>query len=427
VRARSTGSGSDERRVRRLLFLIVAVGALWGAPGAFAAGWCGSGESTTDRADVVTGRQVHAIYAVPSDGADTFATGVQTLASDIDSITTWWQGQDATRVPRWDTATFPGGTCADISFVRLPRPGAEYASGASRGFQLVSGDLFGANFDSPYKKYVVYYNGPSVQEDVCGTGTGDSETGPSYAVVWLQGCPGTPTDGIAAHEFLHALGALPFGAPHACPGDPAHPCDSSRDVLYPFNDGEPLAADVLDFNHDDYYAHSGSWLDMQDSQWLHVLLPPVALQLTIAGPGSVASDVPGLACTATCTTQWDPGSQLDLAAFEHKGSRFVRWQGACTTTDPGGCALTMGASKAVTAVFGPARIAVTVAATGKGIVKCTPRCSRTFAAGSALTLRAVPAKGWRFSRWSGACKGTSPVCRPKTDFSLSARATFRRR
>ena len=61
--------------MRRLLVLLVVAGALWGAPGAFAAGWCGSGESADDRPDATTGAQIHAIWAVPADGADTFATG----------------------------------------------------------------------------------------------------------------------------------------------------------------------------------------------------------------------------------------------------------------------------------------------------------------------------------------------------------------
>jgi len=38
----------------------------------------------------------------------------------------------------------------------------------------------------------------------------------------------------------------------------------------------------------------------------------------------------------------------------------------------------------------------------------------------------VPAKGWRFARWTGSCKGTVTICRPATDFAVAARATFRR-
>ncbi len=413
--------------MRRLLLLGVAVAALWSAPGAFAAGWCGSGESSTDRTGAVTGRQVHAIWAVPSDGADTFATGASKLADDVASITSWWQGQDPTRVPRFDQAVFPAGTCLDISFLRLPRPGAEYATaGAGGAFRFVIDDLAAAGFDDTYTKYFVYFDGPPVQQDVCGTGSGEFDSGPAYAIVWLQGCPGVPTDNIGAHELLHALGALPFGAPHSCPGDAGHPCDSVRDILYPYNDGSPLSADYLDWNHDDYYGHSGGWIDIQDSLWLHLLAPQVALTVSVSGTpgGIVQSDVPGVACAGTCTTEWDPGSLVELDGIDSAGSRFVRWQGGCTGQT---CGLTLSSPESVTAVFGPTRIAVTVSHAGKGAVACSPKCSKSFAAGSALTLRAVPSKGWRFVRWSGACAGTKAVCRPKTDYPLAARATFTRR
>ena len=57
--------------------------------------------------------------------------------------------------------------------------------------------------------------------------------------------------------------------------------------------------------------------------------------------------------------------------------------------------------------------------TGKGRIACTPACGKTIRGGEPLTLRAVPAKGFKFLRWSGACKGTELTCRPATDFALS--------
>lgn len=412
--------------MRRLLLLAVAAAALWSAPGALAGGWCGSGESSVDRADATTGPQVHAIWAVPSDGADTFAAGAARLADDLASVSAWWAGQDPTRVPRIDNAVFPGGTCADISFVRLPLPASAY-SGASASFTQVSYELATAGFGNAYKKYLVYFDGPTVEPDVCGTGGGSFSSGPSYAVVWLAACPTVPDDSIAAHELLHALGALPDGAPHPCPGDSGHPCDSSQDVLYPYSSGTPLAQLVLDVNHDDYYAHSGTWLDIQDSAWLHLLNAPVVpLALTIAGTGSVSSDVPGVYCTASCTTQWDGGSQFVLTPAPGAQSRFVGWTGSCASSVD--CSLSLSAPVALTATFGPQRVPVKVGVKGKGAVRCTPTCGKTFAAGQHLTLRAVPAKGWRFAGWTGDCVHVRvPTCRPRTDFHVTARATFRKR
>jgi hypothetical protein len=341
-------------------------------------------------------------------------------------MTAWWTGQDPTRAPRFDQAGFPGGTCLDISFVRLPDPASSFRGGSASFNRLVS-SLQNAGFSNVFKKYYVYYDGPSVEANVCGTGGGNFSTGPGWSVVWLSGCPGVATDGIGAHELLHALGALPAGAPHACPGDLAHPCDAPFvDVLSPQTDGRPLQQQVLDVNHDDYYAHAGTWNDLQDSGWLsHLDAAQVPLSVALAGgTGRVTSDLPGLDCTVLCTTQWDQGTSVTLQATPGRGLRFVRWAGACAGPT---CTVALAQAQSVTAVFGPRTIPLKVATTGKGTVRCTPVCVKAFPAGDPLTLRAVPAKGWTFARWSGACRGTRPVCRPATGAALSVRATFRRK
>ncbi len=422
--------------MRSLVLLAIVGAALWGAPGAFAAGWCGTGESSFDLPDIVTGPQVHVIYAIPSDSVDTFATDVPKLADDIASITAWWQGQDPTRIPRFDVALFNGVTCPDISFVRLPDPiSSWFDMGAGGAFNNVRIELAGLGFDDPYKIYYVYFGGPEVEHDVCGTGFGQFNLpGPGDAVIWAAGCPGIPTDAIGAHELLHALGALPAGAPNACTAannplgayaDFGHPCDSPTDVLYPVSSGQPLSALVLDYNNDDYYAHTGTWDDIQDSFWLHRLdVPPVALTVDVSGVGSVKSAQSGVDCAASCTTEWDLGSPVLLTPYAARQSHFIGWSGACTGSVIDTCALTLASPAIVTAVFGPARISVAVSAAGKGRVTCSPTCSHNFLAGTSLLLRAVPTKGWKFAHWSGACKGTHPTCRPATNYTLSAHATF---
>lgn len=422
--------------MRRLVLVAIAGAALWASPGALAAGWCGTGETSTDLPDVLTGPQIHAIYALPSDAPDTFATGAPLLADDIASMTAWWQGQDPTRVPRFDLASFNGVMCPDISFVRLPDATSTWADGgANPAFDNVRIELADLGFADPYKIYYVFFAGPTVETDVCGTGAGRFNLpGPAFAVVWQAGCTNVPTDAVGTHELLHALGALPGGAPHACTSannplgaypDFAHPCDSPTDVLYPVTSGQPLSALVLDYNHDDYYAHSGTWPDIQDSFWLHRLdAPQYALTVNLTGAGSVRSAQPGVSCTASCTTQWDSGQPVLLTPYAARESHFIGWRGACT--DTAACEVTMSAPTTVTAVFGPARIAVTVSAAGKGRVTCSPGCSRNFLAGTSLLLRAVPSRGWKFARWSGACKGTHPTCRPSTNYTLAARATFTR-
>jgi hypothetical protein len=413
--------------VRRALFVAVLGAALWLAPGALASGWCGTGEAGTDLPDVATGQQMHAIVVVPADGTDSFGTVAQRLADDVTTMTTWWTGQDPTRVPRFDLATFGGSTCLDISFMRLPSPASAYAGiGASPAWQLVAGQLESGGFANEFKNYYVYFDGPSVQANICGTGAGTFDRGPGYAIVWLGGCNGAHADYVGTHELLHALGAVPAGAPHFC--DQGHVCDSQRDLMFSSTYGQPLTDAVLDVGRDDYYGHNGSWTDIQDSVFLHRLdVPPVALGVTFAGAaGRVTSDLPGLDCSAACTTQWDPGTSVTLTAQPPDTSRFVDWTGACTGPETD-CTVQLTQAASVTALFGPLAIPLRVSVAGKGRVACSPACTKTFNAGDSLTLRAVPAKGWRFSGWSGACKGTRLVCSPPTDFALTVRATFKKK
>jgi len=421
--------------MRRLLLVAVAAASLWFAPGALAAGWCGNAQSPTDRPDVVTGPQIHAIVALPIDAPDTFAADATRIADDVASIDAWWTAQDPTRVPRFDLADFPAGRCLDLSFVRLPGPSASYSvtssSAASATFAAVVNQLEALGFVDIWKKYLVYLGGFGAPTDnVCGTGSGDFDRGESFATVWVRAC-GVPTDAVGAHELLHALGALPEGAPNVCTPatdpfgvvDLGHPCDSPTDILYPASSGVPLSQLVLDYNHDDYYGHSGDWDDIQDSLWLrHLNAPQEPLAVRVTGRGAVFSDVPGVLCASTCTSQWDQGSKVVLSASPIDGMRFVGWSGACTGDAE--CAITVQSAKRVTAAFGPERVTMHLSVKGRGRIACRPGCRPTEAAGDPIVLTAVAAKGYRFVRWSGACKGTRLACRLVPARAFSARATF---
>ena len=127
---------------------------------------------------------------------------------------------------------FPAGTCADISFVHLPQPASSFI-GANNSFNSIENDLESMGFGNLFKKYLVYDDGPLVETNICGTGAGAFDSGPSFAILWLASCTDIPTDATATHELLHALGALPAGAPNACTAannplgavdDAGHPC-----------------------------------------------------------------------------------------------------------------------------------------------------------------------------------------------------------
>lgn len=402
----------------------------WSAP-AGAAPWCGT-TAATDRAQVVAGPFVHVVYAIPSDGPDHTDVLAPQIADDVAQIEAWWASQDPTRVPRFDLTTFSCGLQPDLTLVRLPQAGSQLAPVAGRAASIAVG-LTAAGLGSSFGKYLVYYDGPADEPNLCGEAGGRAESGPDYAFVYATSCDGVPTAAIAAHEFLHSLSALPDGAPHACSADDdGHPCDSTDDVLYPFASGEPLAQLVLDVGHDDYYAHSGSWFDVQDSSWLKHVGDQVVLTVAVRGAGKVVSFQPGPDCTATCSVEWDRGTKVVLEAVPAKGMRLVRWGGACRGA--GECVAALTAPASVTALFATARFRLSVSIAGKGLVRSTPRglacrsrCAASFTSFKGVRLAATPAKGWRFARWSGACTGSRPTCSVPMTKAAAARAVFARK
>src|SRR5262249_59161213 len=171
--------------------------------------------------------------------------------------------------------------------------------------------------DSAYEVYVVYYDGPDDDSGICGEGgTRDPNSGRAYAVVFTGGCTPEPTAVTAVHELTHALGAVISPAPHECPQpNDGHVCDSNRDLMYPFVDGSPLTALTLDIGRDDYYGAGGVGFDVRTSRRLrHLDEPQSHLSLALAGTGTVASDVPGIVCTASCASDWDGGQEVTLSA-----------------------------------------------------------------------------------------------------------------
>lgn len=408
--------------------LLAAVAAAFGAAAgsAQAAPWCGT-TTTQDRPPALTGRSVQVVYAYPSDGADRSAQLASQMSADLDEIDAWWRTQDALREPRFDRVSFACGLQADVLVVRLPDSSEALRSETVRGDRISAG-VEGAAGRSPYEKRLVYYDGPVGDTARCGEGGGTLD-GDGIAMVYLGACTDVPTAVVAAHELLHAFGALAdSGPPHACPTTRGHPCDSMQDILYPYASTAPLESLLLDVGHDDYYGHSGSWPDVQDSRWLRLVSQQVRLSLTVSGRGSVESDVPGVDCPSSCATDWDAGSSVSLAPRPVSGQRFVRWTGGCTGN--GECTVTLDAPRSVTALFAPARFGLVVSVAGKGRVTgagaacASARCVRSAASYTPLRLRAAPATGWRLAGWSGACAGRVATCTVPMAKATAVRARF---
>jgi hypothetical protein len=255
--------------------------------------WCGgTDESAFDRQpDAVSASEIHVVYPFPADGVDRFADRVSLIDTDLAGTDLWWRGQDPARTPRFDLASFTDCPSTfgrlDVSSVRLPHEADFYARDQ---YNLLRLDLDAAGFGDPDKKYLVYYDGPPLPSGngvFCGQSDSRVIGGGrhAYSIVYLGGFCGQTlglggaTAVIATHELIHGLSALTTvgspGPPHACPGDPGHPCDSANDILYPsFGSSVTLDSLTLDVGRDDYYGQSGSWWDVQDSPFLTRLDSP---------------------------------------------------------------------------------------------------------------------------------------------------------
>ena len=214
--------------------------------------------ATEDRPDEVAGEQVHFLYVIPTDAPDEQLDVNGELTNSIARMQAWLAGQ--TGGPKLRLDTYQGQP--DITFVRTslePRIREGYSS---RQYVEQLG------FTNPKKLYLVYVG--TYPGSACGLAT----LGGKASIVYLsctsqypQGSTFSALDSVAMHEILHALGAVPDGAPHATytnhVDDPSDIMHRSFDV--PLN-GEVILA--LDPGRDDYYGHDRQFTDVADSRYL---------------------------------------------------------------------------------------------------------------------------------------------------------------
>jgi hypothetical protein len=218
--------------------------------------------ATEDRPDEVAGEQVHFLYVIPTDAPDEQLDVNGLLTSSIARMQAWLAGQ--TGGPKLRLDTYQGQP--DITFVRssLTPPSVFDGGGSVRRYIEQLG------FTNPKKTYIAYLGAfPAFS---CGLAT----RGANAAVVWLTCALEWPTtapfsliDFVAMHETLHALGAVPDGAPNAYPdGHVRDPRDiMDRNPHQPDENGQVTAQ--LDPGRDDYYGHTmRDETDVADSRYL---------------------------------------------------------------------------------------------------------------------------------------------------------------
>ena len=318
-------------RVKRLLMGMATLAALGAAAPAHASTpmpWCGTDSSAVDRQpDATPGYAVHVAYVRPPGGPDRFRELAPRIVGDAAAIEAWWRSQDAARSPRFDL--FPV-ACAtafgalDITNVELPQA----ITGISAAFNQIRLLLASeAGFNESEKVYLIYYDGPTGQsgfERVCGQGAPAGGFGrPGVAIVYLDSCRATASDSlrpvVGVHELIHVLGAVADAAPNSC--DDGHVCDLEADLMTSTLSGNELETHVLDSGRDDYYGHSGSWTDIQDSLFFERLDSPDRIPPTAPGALVVRDDPSGFVAVSWAASTDDVGP---VAYRVYENGRFVR-------------------------------------------------------------------------------------------------------
>jgi len=313
--------------------------------------------ATADRPDDVSGPQIHALYVVPSDGADRALDTDGTVAASVGNWQRWFESQTLGGGLRLDTS---GGEL-DVSFHRLAQSESALADPGIFIRNAIEAELRAAGFARADKVYAVYYDGATTA--ACGGGAWPPTSPGNVGALYLEATfgagfpcydPALSRSGLQImdfamlHEVLHTMGFVPTCAPHHTRS--GHVSDDPRDLMYAGD--EPWRPSILDVGQDDYYhAHILGCRELAESTYLerNIEHPKVALTVTVVGPGRVTSAPAGVTCKPRCRVAFDKGTVVVLRAVPVKGARLVRWGGACTGTRK--CRVALGRARAVTAVF----------------------------------------------------------------------------
>jgi YVTN family beta-propeller protein len=154
------------------------------------------------------------------------------------------------------------------------------------------------------------------------------------------------------------------------------------------------------------------------------------LTVTVAGPGTLTSNPPGISCPSVCAAGFAPGTVITLTATPATAAVFAGWGGACTGA-ASTCSVTVNAATSLTANFiALVNLTITKAGTRSGTVTSNPTgidcgtaCTASFTLGSVVQLTATPATGAAFVGWTGACRGVGK-CSVAMTANKSVGATF---
>ena len=220
----------------------------------------GSRQSTLDQEDDFGGPQVHFVYAVLADGRDNRTDLGNYFSLVADEMQDWLYDQDGMR---WRLDTYNGELDVSLLVVNSTDSNPNF----TRALERREGGRL-----NPDKKYAIFfdYDGSHGRFPYTGYATRN------IAVTLIHSPHYQHVAGIATHELIHTLGAVPSCAPNV---SGSHASDSVDDIMA----GGHLVGGVLDWNRDDYFRHGRTkCLDTADAPyWERVQHnPPIARQTT---------------------------------------------------------------------------------------------------------------------------------------------------
>ena len=331
------------RRVALGLVVLLVVS----AGGAAQAGQRALPRATEDRADEVRGPQLHAVYALPSDGEDRALDTSGAIAASVEAFQRWLARETGGTNFRLDTSDGE----LDVTFVRLPISDESMKATGAFVRNEIERLMREAGQIETGKLYAVYYDGGSTYS--CGGGAWPPRLVGVVGAMYLRAqpagyavpCSANPLAAPGAepgymdiamlHELVHTLGFVAECAPHHTRA--GHASDSPNDLMWSGDQPWQLPP-RLDIGRDDYYGHGRTDCpDLARSEYLTSFTPP-APKLTVyafdAGPARagrpfearltvVLDGEPPTAGTARCA------ARLGKRAFRPRSARFVAGTAGC--------------------------------------------------------------------------------------------------
>lgn len=269
-----------------------------------------AGESTC-YGDGQDGLRVQAVYLVPADRTDRYATvagQIRTWAAGMDqAVNASAAQQGGTAGIRWACA----GGVLDVAHVVV-------GAAEDDSIQAIRTALQARGYGRADRKYLVWAD--TTAGGYCGIAfVGTLNSGPGYGEI-APGCWGF-TSSTELHELAHTLSATQSTAPHGTAG---HHCTDEYDRICTSADGQPMTfpcpqanEQLLDCDHDDYASwRSGDPLpnNIATSGYLQSTFgsgspgpTPTASVSTSPAPTPTATPSPSPTATKACGKSRRPG------------------------------------------------------------------------------------------------------------------------